>query len=108
MPSYSSTLSTSSLLQVEYNPLLRLTSLAQWLLSYSSSLSTSSQLQVEYKRSVGWPLLRAEGFFCNLYVLYGGLGIGNLQFLKKKKINSFYICNFFQFLASKALDPDPD
>ncbi len=25
--------------------------------------------------SVGWPLLRAEGFFCNLDVLYGGLGI---------------------------------
>jgi hypothetical protein len=28
--------------------------------------------------SVGWPLLRAEGFFCNLDVLYGGLGIGKL------------------------------
>jgi hypothetical protein len=26
--------------------------------------------------SVGWPLLRAEGFFSNLDVLYGGLGIG--------------------------------
>jgi hypothetical protein len=25
-------------------------------------------------RSVGWPLLRADGFFCNLDVLYGGLG----------------------------------
>jgi hypothetical protein len=31
--------------------------------------------------SVGWPLLRAEGFFCNLDVLYVGLGIGKLQFL---------------------------
>jgi hypothetical protein len=26
------------------------------------------------KCCVGWPLLRAEGFFCNLNVLYGGLG----------------------------------
>ncbi len=31
--------------------------------------------------SLGWPLLRAEGFFCNLDILYGGLGIGKLQFL---------------------------
>jgi hypothetical protein len=28
--------------------------------------------------SVGWPFLRTEGFFCNLDVLYGGLGIGKL------------------------------
>ncbi len=28
--------------------------------------------------SVGWPLLRVEDFFCNLYVLYGGPGIGKL------------------------------
>jgi hypothetical protein len=40
--------------------------------------------------SVGWPLLRAEGFFYNLDLLYGGLGIGKLQFLKKKKINFFF------------------
>jgi hypothetical protein len=25
-----------------------------------------------------WPLLRAEGFFCTLDVLYGGIGIGKL------------------------------
>jgi hypothetical protein len=30
--------------------------------------------------SVGWPLLRAEGVFCNLDVLYGGLGIINGSF----------------------------
>ncbi len=30
---------------------------------------------------VGWPLLSAEGFFCNLDILYGDLGIGKLQFL---------------------------
>ena len=29
--------------------------------------------------SVGWPLLRAEGFFCNLDVLYGGPGICTLN-----------------------------
>jgi hypothetical protein len=34
---------------------------------------------------VGWPLLRTEGFFYNLDILYGGLGIGKLQFLIKKK-----------------------
>jgi hypothetical protein len=28
---------------------------------------------------------RAEGFFYNLDILYGGLGIGKLQFLKKIK-----------------------
>jgi len=31
--------------------------------------------------SVGWPLLWAGGFFCDLDILYGGLGIGKLQFL---------------------------
>ncbi len=54
--------------------------------------------------SVGWPLLRAEGFFYNLDILYGGLGKGKLQFLIKKKKNSAVI--FFQFLVIKALDPD--
>jgi hypothetical protein len=48
--------------------------------------------------SVGWPLLRAEGFFYNLDILYGGLGIGKLQFLIKAVV-------FFQFLVIKALDP---
>ncbi len=28
--------------------------------------------------SAGCSLLRAEGFFCNLDVLFGGLGIGKL------------------------------
>jgi hypothetical protein len=37
--------------------------------------------------SAGCSLLRAEGFFCNLDVLYGGLGIG---------------------IQPKMLDPDPD
>jgi hypothetical protein len=35
--------------------------------------------------SIGWPLLRTEGFFYNLDILYGGLGKGKLQFLIKKK-----------------------
>jgi hypothetical protein len=39
---------------------------------------------------VGWPLLRAEGFFCNLDVLYGGLGIGKLQLLIQKKNLIFF------------------
>jgi hypothetical protein len=36
-------------------------------------------------------VLRAEGVFYNLDILYGGLGIGKLQFLIKKK----FCCNFF-------------
>ncbi len=49
--------------------------------------------------------MRAEGFFCNLDILYGGLGIGKLQFLIK---NFFFFSAviFFQFLVIKALDPD--
>jgi hypothetical protein len=57
--------------------------------------------------SVKWPLLRSEGFFSNLDVLYGGLGIGKLYFLIIKKIYIFFSCNFFlKFLVIKALDPD--
>jgi hypothetical protein len=65
--------------------------------------------------------LRAEGFFCNLDVLYGGLGIGKLQFWIKKKLVFFSAVIFFQFFWSlnpwiririgfqpKMLDPDPD
>ncbi len=49
-------------------------------------------------------LLRTEGFFCNLYVLYGGLGIGKLKFLIQKKF--FPAVNFSQFFVIKTLDPD--
>jgi hypothetical protein len=54
--------------------------------------------------------LRAEGFFCRFYVLYGGIGKDN-----KKKISAVI---FFKFLLikpriligiqHKMLDPDPD
>jgi hypothetical protein len=40
---------------------------------------------------VGCSLLKAEGFFCNLDVLYGGLGIG--VFFDAKKC-FFFSCNF--------------
>ncbi len=57
--------------------------------------------------SAGCTLLRAEGFFCSLEVLYGGLGIGKLQFLiEKNKIKNFSSKLFLQFLVIKALDPD--
>ncbi len=57
--------------------------------------------------SVGWPLLRAEDFFCNLDVLYGGLGIGKLQFLIKiKNKKNFSAVIFLKFLVINALDPD--
>ncbi len=50
--------------------------------------------------------MRAEGFFCNLDILYGGLGIGKLQFLIKKNVIFFSAVIFFQVLVIKALDPD--
>ncbi len=65
-------------------------------------------------------LLRAEGFFCNLDVLYGGLGIGKLCFWSIKKLIFFFQLQFFlNFWSLKpwiriisgsgsVLDPDPD
>jgi hypothetical protein len=41
----------------------------------------------------------AGGFFCNLDILYGGLGIGKLQFLIKKKFTLFFSCNFFSIFG---------
>jgi hypothetical protein len=63
--------------------------------------------------SAGYCLLRVEGFSCSLDVLYEGLGISKLLFLKKDK-NFFAV--FFPFLVIKTLvsdtepaaDPDPD
>ncbi len=65
--------------------------------------------------------LRAEGFFYNLDILYGGLGIGKLQFLiykkKKKKILLSFFFNFWSLkpwiririgLQPQTLDPDPE
>ncbi len=43
--------------------------------------------------SAGCSLLRAEGCFCSLDVLYGGLGIGIWQFLMKKYF-LFFSCKF--------------
>jgi hypothetical protein len=39
--------------------------------------------------------LRAEGFFCSLNDLYGGLEIGKLWFLIPKKFNLFSGLKFF-------------
>ncbi len=50
--------------------------------------------------------MRAEGFFSNLDVLYGGLEIGKLQFLIQKNRIFFPAVFFLQFLVIKALDPD--
>ncbi len=50
-------------------------------------------------------LLRAEGFFCSLNVLYRGLGKSKLQFLIKNTI-FFSAANFFWFWVIKTLDPD--
>ncbi len=56
--------------------------------------------------SAGCWLLRAEGFFWSLEVLYEGLGISKLQLLIKKFQIFFLAVNFFQFLVIKTLDPD--
>jgi len=48
--------------------------------------------------------LREGGLFCNLDVLYGGLGIGKLKFLIQ--IIIFPAVNFFHFLVIKILDPN--
>ncbi len=57
--------------------------------------------------STGCSLLRAEGFFRSLGVLYGGLGISKLQFLIKKIEIKFPAINFFPILGHQTLDPDP-
>ncbi len=56
--------------------------------------------------SAGCSLLRAEGFSCNLGVLYGGLGISKLEFLIKKIKIKFPAVNFFSILGHQTLDPD--
>jgi hypothetical protein len=58
--------------------------------------------------STGCSLLRAEGFFCNLGVLYGGLGISKLQFVIKKIEIKFPAKIFFSILGHQTLDPDPE
>ncbi len=47
----------------------------------------------------------AEDFFYNLDILYGGLGIGKLQFLIKKE-KKVFSCNFFSIFGH--LSPVPE
>jgi hypothetical protein len=56
--------------------------------------------------SAGFSILKAGGFSCRLYVLFGELGINLLLFLFKKYMIFFQFVNFF-FLVIKSLDPDP-
>ena len=51
--------------------------------------------------SDGCSLLRTEGFSGSLGVLYGGLGISELQFLIKKIKIKFLVVIFFQFYIIK-------
>jgi hypothetical protein len=55
----------------------------------------------------GSSLLRAEGFFRNMDVLYGGLGISTCSFLflSQKKLDFFSAVQFYHFLVLKTLDP---
>jgi hypothetical protein len=53
--------------------------------------------------------LRAEDFFYNLDILYGGLGIGKLQFLiKKKNKKKISVVIFGHLSPGSVLDLDPD
>jgi hypothetical protein len=54
--------------------------------------------------SAGCSLLRAEGFFCSLGVLYGGLGISKFKKFYTKNMNFFSAVKFSQFLVIKTLD----
>jgi hypothetical protein len=47
-----------------------------------------------------------KGLFCSLDVLYGGLGIGKLQFLIEKYVQKNFSCKFCSTLVIKTLDPD--
>ncbi len=49
--------------------------------------------------SAGCSLLRAEGFFFNFYILYGGQGIAKLYFLSKFFLPAVHF-------VIKTLDPD--
>jgi hypothetical protein len=68
------------------------------------SLGYTSFLPTLYCLSAGCSLLRAEGFFCNLDVLYGGLGIGKLYFLTVLRIR---IRKDPKRLAGSGSDPEP-
>ncbi len=60
--------------------------------------------------SAGCSFLRAEGFFFSLEVLYGVLGISNLQFLIKKRRKKFN-CTFLNLSSKPWIRipyPDPD
>jgi hypothetical protein len=51
--------------------------------------------------STGCSLLRAEGFFCNMDVLYGGLGISNGNARETKANESFDNGVFFDIEAKR-------
>ncbi len=57
--------------------------------------------------SSGCSLLRAEGFFCSLDVLYGGLGISTVRYVVVFDPKDFFFsCEFFQCFVIKTLYAD--
>ncbi len=71
-----------------------------------------SKIEKKYRIFIFWSagcsLLRAEGFFCSLVVLYGGLGISKLQFLIKKFKIKVFRCKFFSILGHQTWIRNPD
>jgi hypothetical protein len=57
--------------------------------------------------SAGRSFLKAEGFSCSLYVLFGRPKDKQIAIFDQKNI-VFSAVNFFQFLVIKTLDLDPD
>ncbi len=52
--------------------------------------------------SAGCSLLKAEGFSCDLCVLYGGLRISKFVIFDPKNIKKFYRCNFFPIFGHQS------
>jgi hypothetical protein len=74
---------------------------------YSESGSRRAKMtqksRKKLRNSMFW---NAEGFYCNLEVLYGGPGIVSVNScFWYKKMNFFSAVNLFQFLVIKTLDP---
>jgi len=81
-----------------------------WYTGLSLSWSRSAKMthkSVKIRKFMFWcarcSILWAEGFFCNLYLLYGSLGIGKFYFFIQNFFTWFVSCKFFQFLVIENL-----
>ncbi len=97
-------------------PIIRVGSALIWVAGSGSGSAFKLRIRIQEGKktenrifmfwSAGCSLLRAEGFFCSLGVLYGGLGISKLQFLIKKIKIKVSSCNLFSIFGHQTLDTD--